>query len=112
MTDTGGHGAKLSARDVTIHYWLERSNSAFLAVDGVNLDVHEGEPGCNTSPATGGSISVAIARLIPIRVSAYQMASGSLIFISRKIHWRDISCQRSAESDRRAARWDRKSAYS
>jgi NitT/TauT family transport system ATP-binding protein len=39
----GAHGARLQARDVTIHYWLERSNSAFLAVDGVDLDVHEGE---------------------------------------------------------------------
>jgi NitT/TauT family transport system ATP-binding protein len=35
--------AGLRARDVTIHYWLERSNSDFLAVDGVNLDVKEGE---------------------------------------------------------------------
>ena len=39
----GDHGARLQARDVTIHYWLERSNSAFLAVDRVNLDVHDGE---------------------------------------------------------------------
>ena len=38
----GGHGAKLRAKDVTIHYWLERQNSAFLAVDRVNLDVNEG----------------------------------------------------------------------
>ena len=37
------HGTRLRARDVTIHYWLERSNRVFLAVDGVNLDVHEGE---------------------------------------------------------------------
>jgi NitT/TauT family transport system ATP-binding protein len=35
--------AKLQARNVTIHYWLERSNSAFLAVDGVTLDVGNGE---------------------------------------------------------------------
>ena len=71
----GGHGAKLMARDVTIHYWLERSNSAFLAVDGVNLDVHEGEflsivgpSGCGKStflnavdgllPISGGSLTL------------------------------------------------------
>jgi NitT/TauT family transport system ATP-binding protein len=72
---TGGHGARLRARDVTIHYWLERSNSAFLAVDGVNLDVHEGEflsivgpSGCGKStflnavdgllPISGGSLTL------------------------------------------------------
>src|SRR5215475_6520233 len=72
---TGGHGAKLRARDLTIHYWLERSNSAFLAVDGINLDVHEGEflsivgpSGCGKStflnavdgllPISGGSLTL------------------------------------------------------
>jgi len=72
---TGGHGARLRARDVTIHYWLERSNSAFLAVDGINLDVHEGEllsivgpSGCGKStflnavdgllPISGGSLTL------------------------------------------------------
>ena len=72
---TGGHGAKLIARDVTIHYWLERSNRAFLAVDGVNLDVHDGEflaivgaSGCGKStflnavdgllPISGGSLTL------------------------------------------------------
>jgi NitT/TauT family transport system ATP-binding protein len=43
VAPSGAHGAKLTARDVTIHYWLERSSRAFLAVEGVNLDVHEGE---------------------------------------------------------------------
>jgi NitT/TauT family transport system ATP-binding protein len=72
---TGGHGAKLMARDVTIHYWLERSSSAFLAVDRVNLDVQEGEflaivgpSGCGKStflnaidgllPISGGSLTL------------------------------------------------------
>src|ERR1700730_5940748 len=71
----GGHGARLRARDGTIHYWLERQNSAFLAVDGVNLDVHEGEllsivgpSGCGKStflsavdglvPISGGSLTL------------------------------------------------------
>ena len=36
-------GAKLQARDVTIHYWLERSNRPFCAVDGVTLEVQPGE---------------------------------------------------------------------
>ena len=68
-------GASLQAKDVTIHYWLERSNSAFLAIDGVNLDVHEGEflaivgpSGCGKStflnavdgllPISGGSLTL------------------------------------------------------
>ena len=38
-----GRSAALQARDVTIHYWLERSNTAFLAVDHVTLDVADGE---------------------------------------------------------------------
>jgi NitT/TauT family transport system ATP-binding protein len=71
----GGHGAKLRAKDVTIHYWLERQNSAFLAVDRVNLDVNEGEflaivgpSGCGKStflnavdgliPISGGSLTL------------------------------------------------------
>lgn len=33
----------LQARNVTIHYWLERGNRPFLAVDGVSLDVRAGE---------------------------------------------------------------------
>ena len=43
MPDNGAHSARLQARDVTIHYWLERKNRPFLAVDGVSLDVHAGE---------------------------------------------------------------------
>jgi NitT/TauT family transport system ATP-binding protein len=34
---------KIRARDVTIHYWLERSNKPFLAVDGATIDVADGE---------------------------------------------------------------------
>jgi len=39
----GAQSTRLLARDVTIHYWLERSNRPFLAVDGVSLDVRAGE---------------------------------------------------------------------
>jgi NitT/TauT family transport system ATP-binding protein len=34
---------KLSARQVSIHYWLTRSSQPFLAVDSVDLDVYAGE---------------------------------------------------------------------
>ncbi|HLQ60907.1 MAG TPA: ABC transporter ATP-binding protein [Candidatus Acidoferrales bacterium] len=35
--------AKLQAREVSIHYWRERSNAPFLAVNGVSLEVRPGE---------------------------------------------------------------------
>jgi NitT/TauT family transport system ATP-binding protein len=38
------HGAvKLKAAGVTIHYWRKRSSSPFLAVNGVDLEVRNGE---------------------------------------------------------------------
>ena len=49
MASHGGNGfgsggdAKLRARGVTVHYWLERARSPFLAVNGVDLDVRPGE---------------------------------------------------------------------
>ena len=43
MPDNGALSARLQARDVTIHYWLKRSNRPFLAVEGVSLDVRAGE---------------------------------------------------------------------
>src|SRR5215472_17437900 len=36
---THGSDAKLHAANVTIYYWIERSNRPFLAVDGASLDV-------------------------------------------------------------------------
>jgi NitT/TauT family transport system ATP-binding protein len=70
----GGSGS-LVARDVTIHYWLERSSTAFLAVDHVDLDVRAGEfvaivgpSGCGKTtfinaidglqPISGGSLTL------------------------------------------------------
>ena len=35
--------AKLRARDVTIHYWIERSATPFCAVDGASLEIRPGE---------------------------------------------------------------------
>jgi ABC-type nitrate/sulfonate/bicarbonate transport system ATPase subunit len=34
---------KLHAADVRVHYWRDRSDEPFLAVDGVSLDVRDGE---------------------------------------------------------------------
>ena len=68
-------GTKLQARDVTIHYWLERSSTSFLAVDGVDLDIRQGEfvsivgtSGCGKTtflnavdgliPISGGSLTL------------------------------------------------------
>jgi len=71
----GGHGAKLTARDVTIHYWLERSNSAFLAIDGVSLDVHEGEFLSIVGPSGCGKSTFlnAIDGLLPISGGALML---------------------------------------
>jgi len=81
MASHGGNGfgsggdAKLRARGVTVHYWLERARSPFLAVNGVDLDVRPGElvsivgpSGCGKTtflnavdgllPISGGSLSL------------------------------------------------------
>jgi len=69
------NGVKLQAREVSIHYWLERSNTAFPAVDGVTLDIGTGEfvaivgtSGCGKTtflnavdgllPISGGSLTL------------------------------------------------------
>ncbi|MBO0703972.1 MAG: ABC transporter ATP-binding protein [Candidatus Dormibacteraeota bacterium] len=66
---------KVSARDVRVHYWRERAGTPFLAVDGVTLDVREGEflsvvgpSGCGKTtflnavdgllPITGGTLEI------------------------------------------------------
>src|SRR5215212_2703320 len=72
---TARRGGRVQARDVTIHYWLTRSNRSFLAVDRVTLDVRSGEfvsllgpSGCGKTtflnavdgllPITSGSLSI------------------------------------------------------
>jgi NitT/TauT family transport system ATP-binding protein len=36
-------GVVLRAKDVRIHYWVERDRKAFLAVDGLDLEIRDGE---------------------------------------------------------------------
>ncbi len=74
-TNGSGGAAKLTARGVRIHYWLERATRPFLAVDGVDLDIKSGEfvsvvgpSGCGKTtflnavdgllPITGGSMAL------------------------------------------------------
>lgn len=42
---SGWHGrpVKLSAKQVAIYYWLQRAAKPFLAVDHIDLDIHQGE---------------------------------------------------------------------
>ncbi len=92
---SGGPNAKLRAIDVTIHYWIERSNRPFLAVDRVMLDIQPGEfvsivgpSGCGKTtflnavdgllPITSGSLELngqPIACPGPDRAMVFQQAS-------------------------------------
>src|SRR5215470_18631738 len=64
---------KLQARDVRVHYWRERADAPFLAVDGVTLDVHDGEFLSIVGPSGCGKTTFlnAVDGLLPI-------SSGSL----------------------------------
>jgi NitT/TauT family transport system ATP-binding protein len=78
---TGGYAAGLRARDVTIHYWVARSNSDFLAVEGVDLDVRDGEFLSIVGPSGCGKSTFlnAVDGLLPI-------SSGSLLLNGRAIN--------------------------
>jgi NitT/TauT family transport system ATP-binding protein len=71
---------KLAAKDVTIHYWLQRLNRAFLAVDGASLDVRSGEFVSLVGPSGCGKTTLlnAVDGLIPI-------SSGTLTLDGRSI---------------------------
>jgi NitT/TauT family transport system ATP-binding protein len=69
MSSIGAGGsAKLSARGVTIHYWLQRLNRSFLAVDGVDLDIRSGEFAAIVGPSGCGKTTFlnAVDGLVPI----------------------------------------------
>jgi len=59
---------KLLAKDVTIHYWLQRLNRAFLAVDSASLEVRSGEFVSLVGPSGCGKTTLlnAVDGLIPI----------------------------------------------
>ena len=61
-------GIKLIARDVRIHYWLQRLNRAFLAVDGATFDIRAGELISMVGPSGCGKTTLlnAVDGLIPI----------------------------------------------
>ena len=71
---------KLAARDVRIEYWLERSQSIFCAVEGVDLEIRDGEFVAIVGPSGCGKTTFlnAVDGLIPI-------ASGTLTLDGREI---------------------------
>ncbi|HEX9268902.1 MAG TPA: ABC transporter ATP-binding protein [Candidatus Limnocylindria bacterium] len=75
------HGAvKLAARGVCIEYWLERSSSVFTAVEGVDVDIHDGEFLAIVGPSGCGKTTFlnAVDGLLPI-------AAGTLTLDGRTI---------------------------
>jgi NitT/TauT family transport system ATP-binding protein len=76
----GDPGAKLVARGVVVEYWLARSEKLFTAVEGVDLEIHDGEFLAIVGPSGCGKTTFlnAVDGLLPI-------ASGSLQLDGREI---------------------------
>ncbi|HZP95391.1 MAG TPA: ABC transporter ATP-binding protein [Candidatus Limnocylindria bacterium] len=76
----GGPGAKLVATNVVVEYWLARSEMLFTAVEGVDLEIADGEFVAIVGPSGCGKTTFlnAVDGLIPI-------ADGSLTLDGREI---------------------------
>lgn len=72
--------AKLSAQDVTIHYWLERAKKPFLAVDRISFDVRPGEFVAIVGPSGCGKTT-----LINAIDGLHEITSGQLTINDRAI---------------------------
>jgi ABC-type nitrate/sulfonate/bicarbonate transport system ATPase subunit len=76
----GLRNAKLVASDVVVEYWLPRAEKLFIAVDGVDLEVREGEFVAIVGPSGCGKTTFlnAVDGLLPI-------AGGSLTLDGQEI---------------------------
>src|SRR5438874_12599021 len=76
----GARTAKLVARGVAVEYWLPRSEALFTAVEGVDLEIDDGEFVSIVGPSGCGKTTFlnAVDGLMPV-------ASGSLLLDDREI---------------------------
>ena len=71
---------KLEARGVTVHYWRERASSPFLAVNGVDLEVRDGELLAIVGPSGCGKTTFlnAVDGLLPISSGTLTLNGGAI----------------------------------